>query len=272
MHLSERSYLLLLQGSLPPAEARLLARHLEEGCTFCEEFLASRPAADAVDGLVDEALGALIPAAGDRGNDLELARIERRVREGSAALRRRPLAFVPGAIAAAVLAAGLAGLVLPRGGSDRPARDGEKGAVLRAVPVRLRFLVVSASPHGPPALEKGVSGEAVASAASLQFEVESARASHVALFRVPSAGAPELVWSERVGEGRSTVTVDGRPAVYPLAGLAGPQRFVLLASEERLDRDRIARAAASLAPPARVRADLPPLDGLSLDVVEVEVR
>src|SRR5512138_1977631 len=102
MHLSERSYLLLLQGSLPPVEARLLARHLEEGCTFCEEFLASRPAADAVDGLVDEAVGALVPA-GDRGNDLEFARIERRVREGSAAVRRRPLAFVPGAIAAAVL-------------------------------------------------------------------------------------------------------------------------------------------------------------------------
>ncbi len=271
MHLSERSYLLLLQGSLPPVEARLLVSHLEEGCAFCEEFLASRPAADAVDGLVDEALGALVPA-GDRGNDLQFARIERRVREGVAGPRRRPLALVQGAIAAALLAAGLAGLFLPRSGSDRPAWDGEKGVVSRAVPVRLRFVVVAPSPHGPPALEKGVSGEPVAAAASLQFEVESGRAAQVALVRVGAAGAPEVVWSQRVGEGRSTVTVDGRPAAYPLAGLAGPQRFVLLASEERLDGDRIVRAASSLAPPARVRADLPGLDGLSLDVVEVEVR
>jgi hypothetical protein len=270
-HLTEQSYRLLLQGSLPPAEARLLARHLEEACDVCEEFLASRPTADAADGLVDEALGALVPAGG-RGSDLEFARIVRRVREGAGPPRRRTRGLAPAAIAAAVLAAGLAGLLVPREVPEPSAWDGVKGASPRAIPVRLRFLVVAPSPAGPPALEKGVPGQAVGRAASLQFEIESGRAAYVALLRVAAGGAPEVVWSERVGEGRSPVAVEGRPAAYPLADLAGPQRFVLVASGERLDGDRIARAAAALAPPARVRADLAGLDGLSIDVVEVEVR
>lgn len=271
-HLTERSYRLLLQGSLPPAEARVLARHLEEACDACEELLASHPAADAVDGRVDEALAALVPA-GARGYDLEFARIERRLREGRISAPRRRLAgLLPAALAAAVLAAGVAGLVAPRGGSERAGWDGAKGARPGGIPVRLRFLVLSPTPGGAPALEKGVSGQPVRSAASLQFEVESARAAHVALVRVPAQGAPEVFWDDTVGEGRRQVAVDGRPAAYPLADLAGRQRFVLVASDEPLDQDRVARAAAALAPPARLAPDRPGLEGLSLDVVEVEVR
>ncbi|HEY6099094.1 MAG TPA: hypothetical protein VIW03_06675, partial [Anaeromyxobacter sp.] len=100
MHLTERTYELLLQGSLPPEDGRALARHLEEPCALCEEFLASRPTADAADGLVEEALGALAPAGG-RGNDIEFARIERRVREGAPAPRRIRRRIVPAALAAA---------------------------------------------------------------------------------------------------------------------------------------------------------------------------
>lgn len=270
-HLTERSYELLLQGSLPPEDARALARHLEGPCAVCEEFLASRPTADAADGLVEEGLGALVPAGG-RGSDIEFARIEKRLRGGAPAPRRTSRHLVPAAVAAAVLAAGLAGLLVPRGGTERPAWDGMKGAARRAIPVRLRFLVVTPAPGGPPVLEKGVSGQPVHAGASLQFEVESGRSAQAALVRVPAHGEPELFWSERVGPGRSTVTVAGRPAAYPLADLAGSQRFVLVVSEERLEPDRIARAAAALAPPVRVTAELPGLDGLSLDVVEVEVR
>lgn len=267
-HLTEQSYRLLLQGSLPPAEARLLARHLEEACDVCEAFLASHPDADAADGLADALLGGLVPAGG-RGSDLEFARIERRLRGEAVAPQRRTRRLFPAALAAAVLAAGLAGLLVPRSASIPPAWDGEKGASPRPFPVRLRFLVVAPSPAGPPALEKGVPGQAVAAGASLQFEVESARAAHVALLRVSAGAAPEVIWKERVGEGRSVVAVEGRPAAYPLAELSGSQRFVLVASDRGLDAGGITRAAAALAPPAPVGAQL---DGLSVDVVEVQVR
>ncbi len=86
-HLTERSYALLLQGTLPPEDARALARHLEGPCAICEELLASLPTADAVDGLVEASLAALAPAGG-RGNDLEFARIERRLRERAPVERR----------------------------------------------------------------------------------------------------------------------------------------------------------------------------------------
>ena len=270
-HLTERTYRLLLQGSLPPEEARDVSRHLEEACAVCEEFLASRPAADGADGLVERALDSLAPAGG-RGDDLEFRRIERRLRGGAIAPRRRPRRVAAAAAAAVVLAAGLAGLVLLRAGPERPAWEGLKGGSAGRLPVRLRFIVVRPSAGGAPALEKGVSGQAVPSAASLQFEVEAARPVQAALVRLSARGAPEPFWSERIGAGRSPVTLAGGPAAYPLAALEGPQRFVLVASEDGLDPVRVARAAAALAPPARVVAVPPGLEGLSLDIVEVEVR
>lgn len=269
-HLTERTYGLLLQGSLPPEDARTVARHLEEACAVCEEFLASRPTADAADGLVERALDALVPAGG-RGSDLEFAQIERRLRGEAPARRREPRRIASAALAAAVLAAGLAGLVAPRTPPERPAWDGWKGAPARAIPVRLRFVVVRPGLGGTPSLERGVPGQIVPAAASLQFQIEAGRPAHAALVRVPSRGAPEPFWSERIGEGSSAVTLAGAPAAYPLAGLGGPQRFVLLASDEPLDAGRLLRAAAALAPPAPA-AELPALEGLSLDMVEVEVR
>jgi hypothetical protein len=270
-HLTERTYDLLLQGSLPPEDARTVARHLEEACAVCEEFLASRPTADAADGLVERALDALAPAGG-RGNDLEFERIERRLRGDGPAPRREPRRSAAAVLAAAVLAAGLAGLVAPRTAHERPVWDGWKGAPARTIPVRLRFVVVRPGSGGAPSLEKGVPGQVVPAAASLQFEIEAGRPAHAALVRISSRGAPEPFWSERVGEGRSPVTLAGGPAAYRLAGLDGAHRFVLLASDEPLDAGRLARAAEALAPPARMTAELPALEGLSLDIVEVEVR
>lgn len=271
MHLTELTYRNLLQGLLPPEEARALARHLEEACAICEEFLASRPSADAADGLVEESLGALVPAGG-RGNDLEFARIERSLRGPPPAPRSASRRLVPAALAAAALAAGIAALVVPRGDAERAAWDGVKGSAPHRIPVRLQFLVVTPSPGGPPSLEKGVSGQPVQAGASLHFEVESGRVAHAALLRAPAHGGPDVFWSGQVSPGRTEITAGGRPAGYPLADLAGPQRFILVASEERLEPERLARAAAALAPPARITADLPGLEGLSVDVLEVEVR
>ena len=96
--------------------------------------------------------------------------------------------------------------------------------------------------------------------------------SDVAVVRVGSRGAPDVFYRKRLGPGRTGVSLAGRPAAYPLEGLDGPQRFVLVAAEEPLTPARIAAAAAALAPPARISAEAPALDGLSLDVVEVTVR
>lgn len=265
----------LLRGNLSREEAADLARHLAAPCEVCEAFLAERGSADGLDGRVEASLGALGPP-GAPGNDLEFARIERRLRDLARPSRRPARAFtgLAGAAAAALLAAGLAGLLLPRPPPDRPDRpawDGLKGTA-RAIPVRLRFVVVAPEPGGRPSLEKGVPGQAVSPSAALQFEVEAMRPASIALVRVAARGAPEIFWAERVDVGRTSVSVAGRPAAYPLAELSGAQRFVLVASEERLDEGRAVAAAAALAPPVRSAPDLPALHGLSLDVVEVEVR
>jgi len=262
-HLTQRSYRRLLDGTMEEREAREIARHLERECEICEAFLESCVEVDAVDGRVDGALAALSPE-GAEGHDLEFARIERGLR--SSPPPRRRLAPVL-AVAATLAVAGMAGLIATR---VHPAGwTGEKG-VARPVPLRLRFVVIQGLP-ARPGVEKGTSGEAVDASASLQFEVELGRAAEVALVRVPAAGAPEPFYRERLRPGRTGITVGGSPAAYPLRDLAGPQRFVAIAGE-RLDADRIARAAEALAPPASPAPDLPGLDGLSLDVVEVNVR
>jgi hypothetical protein len=268
MHLDDHTYRELLAGTLRPELARELARHLEKACERCERFLAERPGADALDGRADANLARLAPAGG-AGNDIEFARILRTAAESPRGRRR----LVPAmAAAAAVLAAGLAGVYLAHGPRhERPVWNGLKGTTSEGVPIRLRFLVVDGA-GGTPALEKGVSGQAVPAAASLQFQLDLGRAAEVALVRVPARGAPEIFYRERLGSGRVDVGLGGAPAAYPLAQLAGPQRFVAIASDEPISPDRITRAAAALAPPPHVSAETPGLDGLSLDVVEVTVR
>jgi len=274
-HLNERTYEQLLRGDLPAGEARALAAHLEEDCEICEEFLAARPAADGADGRVERALGALRAAdtPGDAGNDLEFQRIMRRVEGGAAPGKRRGLRGAGiAALAAAVLVAGTAGVVLRARQVERPGWDGEKGSAAQAIPLRLRFLVVSTTRGGAPDLEKGVPGQAVDAAASLQFEVELGRAGEVALIRATGRGAPEVFFRERLPAGRSAVSVAGRPAAYPLVELSGPQRFLAVASAERLDPARIERAIAAVQPAARGAAPEGELEGVSIDVVDVTVR
>jgi hypothetical protein len=271
VHLDEETYRRLLAGTLPPDEARAAAEHLEGDCAACEAFLASRTEADAIDGRVDAALARAGP--GEAGDDLEFGRIARRL--GTAPPARAP---APGLrrwvipAAAAVLVAGLAALQLRPGdrrdGDGGPARGwtGEKGAAA-ALQVRLRFLVIETDGE----IEKGVGGERVAPQARLQFEIDVDRPADVALVRVPARGAPELVLHERLGAGRTAVSVDGRPAVFPLDGLSGPQRFVVIAAEGGLDPARVEDVSRSLAPPGPMRRETGGLEGLSLDAVEVTV-
>lgn len=273
-HLTDASYRGLLEGSVPPDEADRLARHLQEDCAECEAFLGSREAVDGLDGQVDQILAALTPATARRGDDQELARIERRLRnmDGPPRRSRRAVPVPMVAAAAAILVAGVAGVVASRWEARRPVWNGEKGVAARAtVPVRLRILVLKAGGRGVE-LQKGVSGQTVSASSSLAFEIETGRAADVAIGRIPRRGPPDFFWHRRVGAGRAQVTVGELPAAYPLADSLGTQRFVAIASEARLDAEQLATVATGLAPPARIAADVPGLDGLSYDAVDLEVR
>ncbi|ABC82184.1 hypothetical protein [Anaeromyxobacter dehalogenans] len=277
-HLTEPVYAQLIRGELPPDEAAAWARHLTDGCDACEAFLAARPEPDALDARADRALAALGPP-GAPGNDLEYRRIEQRLAQRAAADPRRAPRRLPRpalAVAAGVVAAGLAGLWLASRAPERPGRPewtGEKGmgAAPAAVPVRLRFLVISGG-AGAPSVEKGVSGQAVPAAASLQFEVELGRAGQVALARVAPGRPPEVFFRASLPAGRTVVSVDGRPAAYPLSDLSGPQRFVAVASPASLDEAAAARAAGQVARGARMEQGVPGLEGLSVDAVDVAVQ
>lgn len=276
MHLEEHNLRQLLDGSLDPVAAKALAEHLAEGCDACEAMLAARSTADAADGLVDQALLGLAPGgAAEQGNDLEYARIRRRLARERRGGMGRLLRL--GALAAAVLA--VAGVTFEIARIDRkaepgPADDGMKGMAPQAIPVRLRFLVVHPAETGSvPELEKGASGAVLDPLSALEFQVEMARSGYATLVRVGPGGDMDLFWQDRLAQaGSIEVSLGGRPAAYPLAGLSGRQRILLLASPEPLTRERVAAAARALAPPARLSPESPALEGLSIDVVEVTVR
>jgi hypothetical protein len=275
MHLDRSTYGALRAGSLDPATARSLADHLGGSCETCEAFLAGAegaPAiADGLDGAVDQALADAAPPSGGLGNDLEFARIMKAVRVGPAApaavrLPRQALVGVAVGLAAVLLLAGLVPLLLPHLGS-RDRWDGVKGDATQAVPLRLRFLVLRPGAGGAPEIEKGVPGQEVPAAASLQFQVDLGRTAWVTLARARAGGDAEVFFERSLPAGRTVVSVDGQPAAYPLAALAGPQRFLALASETRIDPADAARAV-SLGAEAR-HGDGP---AISLDVVVVQVR
>lgn len=262
MHLTTHTYTALLDQTLPEAEARALGAHLDAGCEVCERWLAERPTADRLDGVVDGALGAISTSQAGAGNDLEYARITRALAATAPAPRRRR--WVGGlAVAAALAAAGVAGLIHRTAPPDR--WDGTKGADSQVVPLRLRFLVIHAGAGSAPEIEKGVSGQAVPAEASLQFQVELGREADVVLARA-AGGSAESFFHARLPAGRTVVSVAGQPAAYPLTYLAGPQRFLALAGEQPIepaDVDRAARGSAAVAGPGQP---------ISLDVIEVHVR
>lgn len=262
MHLDSPTYDALLSGTMPPEEARSLALHLEGDCEQCEAFLVERREIDAMDGPTEAALAHALPPPSGAGNDLEFARIRRALVAARPGRRR----LVVASLAASLVLAGVAGMLGVRAG--RSEWDGAKGHRPHPIPVRLRFLEMGEGGQ----IQKGISGEPVGSATRLLFEVEAGQPANVALVRVSPAGETELVWRSHLATGRTQVTAGGRPAGYPLRGLAGSQRFVLVASDGPLEPSRATSAASALAPSAVPPVDAPALDGLSLDAIDVSVR
>ncbi|HSN13754.1 MAG TPA: hypothetical protein VLT61_03925 [Anaeromyxobacteraceae bacterium] len=267
MHLDPLRYAALIGGTLPPAEARALSDHLAGDCELCERFLAEA-GADALDGRSDAAIVGAFPPPPVPGGELEFARIVRRMAAG--APRRRRFA-VPFAIAASLLLAGLAGLWVQRNGPGGVAPgagwDGVKGTAVATVQVRLRAVRLDADGAALPVH----AGESLEPGARLLFEVTADRSAEVVLARVPPSGAAEIVWRSRVESGRTVVTMGGKAAAYPVAGLAGRQRFAALAAEGALDDAKVARATSALAL-TEAQGDGTAAAGVSVDVLDVSVR
>ncbi|GEJ56422.1 hypothetical protein [Anaeromyxobacter diazotrophicus] len=264
-HLDRDTYRRLRAGALEPARARALAEHLERSCDACEAFLAALPP-DALDGAVDAALGALAPApAEEAGGDLEFARVRRAL---GGRWRPGPARLV--AIAAAVaLVAGVGVQVARLRAVHDRAWSGEKGAPF-GVPARLRFAVVEGAGEAPR-LERGRSGAVLPQAARLAFRAEVGGPTFLALVHA-GGGELEVVWRGRAERaGALDLAEGGRAAAFPLQGLAGAQRFSLVASARPLADAELAAAARAAAEPGPAMAAVPG-EPLSVDAVEVTVR
>ncbi|HSB20005.1 MAG TPA: hypothetical protein VLD85_08365 [Anaeromyxobacteraceae bacterium] len=261
-HIDEATVRRLLSGEIAGEEARRVAEHLAEPCERCEELLSAR--ADPLDGSLDAALLALSPRTGEPGNDVEWARIQRRLRPARRAAWR-PASLAAAAAVAVALAVGI-GLEARRR-SEEASGDGLKGREVERVSARLRFSVSLPGPAGP-ALERAASGAVVPPEASLLFRVEASAPAQLALLRAGPEGS-EVIWrGSSSGPGAVDVEIDGRPAAYPLRGLAGRQRFALLAAPS-LDAEALQAARRALSGSAAAGAPGP---AISLDVVEVLVR
>lgn len=258
-HLDRGTAERLLSGELDGEEARLLAAHLETDCARCEALLADGAGVDPLDGPVDLALLRLAPEAGERGNDLEWARVRRRLGGG----RRRGWLLGVAAAAALVLVAGVSVRIALREPAGHDAWDGMKGMASAPVTARLRFSVVLAGSE--PSVARGANGLSLPQEASLLFRVEASGPADLALFRIDGG---ELIWKGRSsGAGAVDVEDGGHLAAYPLHGLRGRQRFALVAAPE-LGAERLEAARAALSAGATPPSQSP----ISLDVVEVTVR
>jgi hypothetical protein len=199
---------------------------------------------------------------------LEFARLQRWLHGRD---RPRQRLLLPYAIAASVLIAGLAGLLFQRTYRAPPATaewDGAKGTGAREFQVRLRAVRLGTA--GVPAEVRP--GDALDRTESLLFEVEASRGTDAVLARLPPEGGVELLWRSRLAAGRTVVTAGGRPAAQPLAGLGGPQRFAVFASDGGLDEPRVEAAAAALARAGGLQVEPPALQGVAFDVLEISVR
>jgi hypothetical protein len=261
-HIDESTVRRLLSGEIRGEAARRVADHLESSCEVCESVLSDSGSADRLDGTLDAALFFVPPRKGEAGSDREWASIQRQLLPP----RRRTWRYAGlGAAAAAALALGATITLMGR--PEQGVLDGFKGRESEQSSARL-LLSLSVPGPGAPSLERAASGAVVPSEASLLFRVEASGPAQLALLRVGPDGSEVLWEGSATRAGAIDVEVGGHPAAYPLHGLAGRQRFGLLAAPS-LDPQTLQAARRVLSGSEAAGAPSP---AVSLDVVEVTVR
>jgi hypothetical protein len=225
VHLTAELWRNLLRGeSFDGREG--LVRHLSDPCEPCEAVIAEAGVADELDGEIDAVLGDLRPASVPAGNDVEFERIWRQV-------RRRPLLPALAAAAAAAVVVVTAGLLL----RSVPSRDhggGLKGPETIGE-VEVSFAIARRVMGAAPRLEKGVPGHWYSPDQDVLIRYRIDEPGFVSVVRSGPDGSTEIIVDEqRTMPGEHDVEVSGRPAGYPLAGLAGVQHFAVMVSRQSM--------------------------------------
>lgn len=165
--------------------------HLAAPCEVCEEFLASAPETDALDGQTDALLLALAPRKEEapRLDEVGFARIRRQLRAPAAAPRR--WVATVSALAACLLAVVLVTQARKPAVTETPgAWDGRKGAGGR---MALELAVVARDANG--ALRRLDSDSAVPEGDVLLLRYHATEAGTGLLFQQSSGGPVELLGS-----------------------------------------------------------------------------
>lgn len=215
-----------------PEAVAYFREHLATSCDTCEEFLATHPGPDLLDGQVDSLLLGLAPAAKQDAplDELGLARVRRGLRQGRPDARR--WGIVAGAIAASLLAV----VMVPRMRSAGPAVDpgtdsdwnGVKGP---AGNIALELAVVARGADG--GLRRLDPASPVEDADVLLLRYHATEAGTALLFQQRAGQGPELLGRFPLEAGTHDLEGPQGLAGVSLEGESGPVTFWLVGAAGR---------------------------------------
>jgi hypothetical protein len=208
--------------------------HLAAPCDTCEEFLASHPGTDLLDGHVDALLLGLAPRKEVPRDEVGWMRLRRRLRTSA-----HPGRWI--AVAAALAACVLAGVFVPRLIASPPTEapwDGVKGAGR----IALELAVVARSGDGQ--LRRLDPGASVLPEDVLLLRYHATEAGSALLFQQIGGSAPELLGRFPLEAGTHDLEGPQGLAGVSLSGDAGPVTLWLVGSPsgEELSPDEVQRA------------------------------
>ena len=142
---------------------------------------------------------------------------------------------------AAVAALVLVVVFYPAENIENSGYTGQKGVESNAAAVDLSFLIAHRDESGKPALEKGVRNSEVSDSKDIMFRYSVKEAGYVYIYRVAKYKT-ELIFPfdnepVKTKGGVHDIKKDDSLQAFPLKGLLGAQRFVLLLSEKPLEKE-----------------------------------
>jgi hypothetical protein len=212
-----------------PETVAYFREHLSSSCETCEEFLASHPGPDLLDGQVDALLLGLSPAAKQAAplDELGLARVRRGLKQTRVDARRWGL--VAGAIAASVLAV----VLVPRLRAANPAVDADPATEWDGLKgpggnIALELAVVARSANG--GLRRLDPKSAVEQADVLLLRYHATEAGSALLFQQRDGQGPELLGRFPLEAGTHDLEGPQGLAGVSLEGESGPVTLWLVAT------------------------------------------